>query len=320
MAGIVCELTSRCNLGCAFCYNPWRKAGSEQIKSLPAAVFAGILADAAGAAGASWLTFAGGEPLLYPELENLLCDLHQRQPQLVLGLASNGTLLSRERLRLLHGHGLRYVEISLFAATGGRYHELTGKDALADAQRAMLLVKELDLPLTVACTLLADGLDELEEVMMTALALGADAIALNPFTPTGHGAARQATFGLTRQRLADFLATANRVASGMPIPVSLTLPVESCLLPHADYPQLQFGSCQCGSEKWVIDPQGDLRTCEQNECSLGNLLEHGFTELAARPEAEGFRRQYLREDCPACPDFAQCGGGCRFSGRSAAWQ
>jgi PqqA peptide cyclase len=318
VTGLVCELTPRCNLGCGFCYNPWRRPQSTQPEPLLPAAFAALLDSTARATDATWLTFAGGEPLLYAGLETLLADLSQRLPHLPLGLASNGTLLTEARLAALVSSGLGYVELSLFAASAPRYQALTGKDALATAQAAIPRVKAQGLPLTVACTLLADGLDELEDVMLTALALGADALALNPFTATGHGAAREADFGLTLETLARFLAMANHVAATLPIPVSVTLPVEDCLLPHANYPHLHFGSCLCGQDKWVIDPQGQLRTCEQNETPIGNLAQHSFAELATRPAVQAFRRQHRHPHCSACPSFANCGGGCRFATRSRA--
>lgn len=310
MIGFVCELTPKCNLACGFCYNVWRAPGSDHPRPLPPDTFAELLVRTLQEAKAGWLSLAGGEPLLYPGLELLLQRVAESLPQLKIGLLSNGTLLSAQRLAELVG--LHYVELSLFASSRQRYEALTGHDLLETAHRAILCVKEQGLPLTVACTLLPDGLDEFENVLMTALALGADAVCLNPFTPTGHGKSREKEWSLSRTQLESFLAIADRLAEKMPVPVTVTLPVEDCVIPHDRYPHLLFTACQCGEHKWVVDPQGFLRTCEQNEMQLGNLMQHPFSELAAHPSILKFREQNHHAACKTCLKYKQCGGGCRF--------
>ena len=312
MTGFVCELTPKCNLRCRFCYNTWRTPGSAQPSPLPPDVFAGLLIETLHAADADWLAFAGGEPLLYPDLEQLLQLVSASLPGVRLGLLSNGTLLTEQRLAGLVDCGLGYVELSLFAASAERYRALTGSDELDSAHAAMLSVRQQGLPLTVACTLLADGLDQFADILLTAAAFGANMFALNPYTPTGHGRLQQPAFALSRARLAQFLALADSLAAQTAMPVVVTLPVEDCVLPHARYPHLRFSACQCARQKWVIDPQGNLRTCEQNQAILGNLAEQSFTLLADGEAARLFRERQRRPACAQCPSFSRCGGGCRF--------
>ena len=312
MIGFVCELTPKCNLACGFCYNTWRMPDADIPRPLPPDTFAELLIRTLREAKADWLSLAGGEPLMYPGLNLLLQRVADDLPQLNIGLSSNGTLLSAQRLAELARCGLRYVELSLFASSRQRYETLTGRDMLEDAHRAILCVKEQQLPLTVACTLLADGLDEFENVLMTALALGADAVCLNPFTPTGHGRSREKEWGLSRAQLEGFLSIADRLAAKMPIPIEVTLPVEDCVIAHTRYPRLRFASCWCGKGKWVIDPQGSLRICEQNEMVIGNLMQQSFSELAAHPTVSEFRAQNRHAECQTCSKYMHCGGGCRF--------
>jgi len=312
MVGFVCELTPKCNLACGFCYNVWRGPGADHPRPLPPDQFADLLIRTLRDAKADWLSLAGGEPLLYPGLNLLLQRIAADLPQLKIGLLSNGTLLSAQRLAELARSGLRYVELSLFASSRRRYETLTGRDLLEAAHRAVLCVKEQGLPLTVSCTLVADGLDEFENVLMTAVALGADAVSLNPFTSTGHGRSREKEWELSRTQLERFLTIADRLAARMPVPVNVALPVEDCVIPHAHYPHLHFAPCQCGSGKWVIDPQGSLRTCEQNETPIGNLSRQSFSELAAHRLVSDFRGQNCYPECKTCPKYNQCGGGCRF--------
>ena len=312
MTGFVCELTPKCNLRCGFCYNTWRTPGSTQPTPLPPEAFADLLIKTLRDADADWLAFAGGEPLLYPGLERLMQLVSAQLPAVRLGLLSNGTLLTAQRLAALLDSGLGYVELSLFAASPERYRALTGTDGLDSAHAAMLGVKQQGLPLTVACTLLADGLDQFADIVLTAAAFGADQLTLNPFTATGHGRAQQSLFELSRARLEQFLALADDLAVQTAMPLLVALPVEDCVIPHARYPHLHFSACQCARQKWAVDPQGNLRACEQSQDILGNLAERPFQELAASEAAKNFQGRLRRPQCGQCASFARCGGGCRF--------
>jgi radical SAM protein with 4Fe4S-binding SPASM domain len=96
------------------------------------------------------------------------------------------------------------------------------------------------------------------------------------------------------------------------IRVIVTLPVEPCIIDHGEFPNLEFGTCACGTGKWVVDPGGRLRTCEQNPEILGSLLESSFAELSTLGSAEAFRSDHLKPECSGCDMIARCGGGCRF--------
>ena len=312
MTGFICEVTPRCNLDCIFCYNTWRDPQSQQPEPLKPQAFAQLLVPALKQAQASWLAFAGGEPLLYPGLEKLMAQVVKALPKIKVGIASNGTALTKKRLTSLVQSGLSYVELSLFSASAARYQALTGKNLLVHAHKAALAVKEAGLPLTVACTLLADNTDEFEKIALTALALGADVFAVNPFTPTGYGKQRRDELELSRKQLEKFLEKAQSLAQKLPLPFVVTLPVEDCVIAHARYPHLRFSRCECANGKWVIDPQGYLRICEQSHDRIGRLTEYSFKELSARACVKAFHANTRKPECLVCPQYGECGGGCRF--------
>lgn len=313
MLGFVCELTAKCNLQCSFCYNTWRSPNVPLPKSLAPETFATLLINTLRDANAGWVAFAGGEPLLYPKLAQIMQTINQALPEIKIGLASNGTALTSKRLDELIQSGLSYVELSLFAASHERYKCLTGADLLDHAHNAILTVKDRGLPLTIACTLLADGLDEFENIVLTAMTLGADFFAINPFTPTGYGALQADTHALSQQQIHTYLKLAQQLAQHIPtMSFTVTMPVEDCIISHAQYPNLKFSSCTCGLNKWVIDPEGFLRICEQNPERLGNLAINSFTELSKLPSVKRFREQNRFAKCTSCKQYGECGGGCRF--------
>ena len=311
--GLVYEITPRCNLKCGFCYNVWPRDMGQLDTAAAIAMLSGVLEESQ----AAWLAYAGGEPLLYEGIETVVAAVRSRFPHVRQGVATNATMLTPRRLGRLIEAGIKYIEISLFAGDCGSYRQLTGVGAFDAVRCSIAEVRRHGVPLTVATLLsLATG-QHLETVMDIAFALGANMIALNRFIPTGRGKINQGQFALTTDQLDGLLTRANRKAGGFGIPVAVTLPVEDCLLPHANYPNLQFGRCYCGESKWAIDPLGRLRTCEQNAEVLGSLLEASFSTLVSLPAVKAFRSNKASAACLDCRRFASCGGGCRFAARDA---
>ena len=95
----------RCNLSCAYCneYDDFSKpVPFEEIKKR-----LDILADM----GTSIITISGGEPLLHPELDEVI--RHIRRRGMIAGMITNGFLLTRERIEQLNRAGLEHLQISI---------------------------------------------------------------------------------------------------------------------------------------------------------------------------------------------------------------
>ncbi len=308
--GFIHEITGRCNLACTFCYNPWPTSGMPEELSIEenCALLKRTLTDSK----ASWLTFTGGEPLLYEGLEEVMTFVHQHFPDIGLGLATNGVLLDASRLDRLRTAGLGYVEISLVTSEVQVYRRLVGGDHPDRSRHALTLARSRGLA-TTAATVLRSGMEnELEDLIHIAFALGANRIALNRFVARGRGL-HQAGLRPSLEELDRLLTTANRVGSELAYPIAITTPIEACLLPHERFPHLDFGPCICGESKWAIDSQGHLRTCELSEEILGDLKRERFTDLLESPRLGRFQGFSRSTACPGCRNTETCHGGCRFA-------
>jgi len=95
----------RCNLSCAYC-NEYDKV-SQPVPLLTMLRRIDRLADL----GTTVITISGGEPLLHPELDDIIA--HVRRRGLIAGLITNGYLLTAERIQRLNRARLDHLQISI---------------------------------------------------------------------------------------------------------------------------------------------------------------------------------------------------------------
>jgi len=95
----------RCNLACEYC-----NEFDDFSKPVPIeTMFRRI--DKLGELGTSVVTISGGEPLLHPELDEVIRRI--RHNGMVAGLITNGYLLVVERIQRLNEAGLEWLQISI---------------------------------------------------------------------------------------------------------------------------------------------------------------------------------------------------------------
>src|SRR5579863_5831547 len=95
----------RCNLACTYC-NEY----DDFSKPVPVPIMKERL-DQLAALGTTVITFSGGEPLLHPDLDELIA--HVRSTGAIAGLITNGYLLVPDRVKRLNAAGLDHLQISI---------------------------------------------------------------------------------------------------------------------------------------------------------------------------------------------------------------
>src|SRR5579875_3723910 len=95
----------RCNLSCAYC-NEY----DDFSKPVPLETMLHRL-ELLGKLRTGVITLSGGEPLLHPELDDIIRGI--RKNATLAGLITNGYLLTPDRVRRLNAAGLDYLQISI---------------------------------------------------------------------------------------------------------------------------------------------------------------------------------------------------------------
>jgi MoaA/NifB/PqqE/SkfB family radical SAM enzyme len=95
----------RCNLACKYC-----NEFDDFSKPIPLETMKQRIDDLA-RLGTSIVTLSGGEPLLHPELDEIIG--HMRKYPIIAGMITNGYLLTEDRIKRLNRAGLDHLQISI---------------------------------------------------------------------------------------------------------------------------------------------------------------------------------------------------------------
>jgi MoaA/NifB/PqqE/SkfB family radical SAM enzyme len=97
--------TRRCNLACEYCneYDDFSKPVAKEVMLRRIDHLAEL--------GTSIISFSGGEPLLHPDLDELIARI--RHHGRLAGMITNGFLLSAKRIKALNDAGLDHMQISI---------------------------------------------------------------------------------------------------------------------------------------------------------------------------------------------------------------
>ncbi len=95
----------QCNLSCKYC-NEYDKVS----KPVPLETIKHRI-DLLARLGTNIVTISGGEPLLHPELDEII--RHMRKHPIIAGMITNGYLLTADRIKRLNKAGLDHLQISI---------------------------------------------------------------------------------------------------------------------------------------------------------------------------------------------------------------
>jgi len=310
----VFEATTACNHSCGHCYNIWK--GSLGAKAPPNPLTTTETLDILGAfldqSGAGLCTLSGGEPLLRPDLPEIVDFLHARG--VAINLVTNGTLLDEGALDwLCRGDRVSIFELPLLGPERAIHDMMSGAAGAFD--RVTGAIAELKLRgQTVIGVFVAtrQNIDGFRETLELGLALGLDGMMLNRFNPGGAGR-EHLDFQVDPSALQQVLDLAERASEELEFPVSCSIAMPPCLIDTGRYRHLTFGFCAAGTERayYTLDAGGDVRPCNHSPTVLGNIARGDrFEEMVRGPAMQAFLAA-RPAFCRGCRLELQCQGGCK---------
>jgi len=179
-------LTEGCNLRCRHCWvEPPHQSAKRQYPSLDLDLFRSILKQAR-PLGLSSAKLTGGEPLMHPQIREILEIL--RNEKLRFTVETNGVLCTPELAQDLLRSGLYHISVSLDGADADTHEWVRGVKGCFEAalQGIRNLVAAGCRP-QVIMTLMRRNVGQIEAIIRLAESLGASSVKFNIVQPTARG-------------------------------------------------------------------------------------------------------------------------------------
>ena len=321
---IVWDVTYACNLKCKHCYASAGKPLVDELTTEEALKVVDILSEA----GVVAIAFSGGEPLMRKDLYELIDRAKEYEMQ--VSIATNGTLLTRDRARELKKHKVDFIQVSL-DGTKEIHEKFRGVPGIY-GKTIEGIKNSVDVGITTCISMTATKLNYryVPAVMDLAEKLGVQYFMLYNFIPTGRGESvldltpgeREEILKLLWRRLnesrVNFLSTA-------PYYARIALQNKKCYLAtHFYNVELSgrlttladfIGGCGAGRFYMGLKPNGDMQPCVFLPVKLGNIKQFSsgdeYLEFWRKNRLlEKLRNKELIEICGECPYRYVC-GGCR---------
>jgi radical SAM protein with 4Fe4S-binding SPASM domain len=270
------HITEKCNLDCRHCY-----LGRKENASLSVALAKKAIKEFSGVG--LKLLITGGEPLLYPDLWELL--RYARRFPIRVELLSNGTLISDEVAMRL-GEYADCVQISLDGLEEG--HDLIrGRGSFTSTLRGIGNAAKY-LEVSVATMIHSDNIREFPALEKLVKKLGAAEWSLDVPSEKGNM--------LGNKDLSADYAVASKIFENYGYGSGIH---------EGD------GSYSCGAHICSINVRGEVSKCGFFAESVGSIADKTLLECWKRI-TQGYIPKVSELECRECDVIHECRGGCRY--------
>jgi len=328
---VVWNITRNCNLKCVHCYND---SGADRARDEITTAQAKAVIDDLASFRVPSVLFSGGEPLMRPDLFELMAHTIDRGLRAVI--STNGTLITAETARRIQQLGVSYVGISLdgIGPINDRFRGVAG--AFDRAVAGIRNCQDAGVRVGLRLTLTQRNVQDLEGLFDFFEAEGIERACFYHLVPSGrggdmaqddlpHGACRDAIDRILAKvkqykeagRDTDILTVDNHVDG---VYLYLKLLAEDSPRAAEVWKLLTWnggGMSSSGIGIGCIDCRGQVHPNQfWWHYDLGNVLERPFSAIwsdPAEPLLKGLRnrRAYVRGRCSRCKYFDACGGSLR---------
>ncbi len=306
------HLTERCNLRCTHCYQTGGRTdelGLEEIKSV-AIEIDGTLKAWSGAYDIAFspsFNITGGEPLLRQDIFEIIETIGNLGFNIYL--LSNGTLITRERARVLAGLSVKGVQVSM-EGTEEIHDSIRGKGSFASSVNGIRNLLEAGLNVTVNATLSEINISDFMGLVELAVFLGVQRLGFSRLVPSGRG------LGLldkmmgsekvreTYEKIFSIRQKGLEIVTGDPVASQMNCRSSDGAVPTA--------GCAAGISGLTFLSDGTIVPCRRLFVPIGNVRKDGIREIwATSPVLEALRdRRRYKGKCGRCKRWAGC-RGCR---------
>lgn len=305
---LLAEVTYRCPLHCAFCYNP-TDFDKHTKNELSTEQWINALREAR-KLGAIQLGISGGEPLLRDDIEEIVAEAHK------LGYYSNlitsGVGLTEKRIQSFKAGGLDHIQLSMHDITEEINNFITNTKTFELKKKVAAMIKDHGYPMVLNVVIHRYNIGHIGQILEMAEALGADYVELANTQYYGWSLVNRSQLMPTREQIqeAERITNAFRERIGNKMKVFFVVP---------DYFAERPKKCMNGWGEvfMIVTANGDVLPCHSARSlpglSFPNVKENGlqwaWNESPAFNKYRGM--EWLKEPCRSCDEKENDLGGCR---------
>jgi PqqA peptide cyclase len=304
---LLLELTYKCPLHCAFCYNPLDF--SKTTQELTTDEWLKVLREAR-QLGAVQLGLSGGEPLMRDDLEIIVAEAHKLG--FYTNLVTSGVGLNETRIKALKEAGLDHIQLSFQDSTRELNDFLSSTRTFDLKSKVAALIKQHDYPMVLNVVLHRLNIDHIEEILDMAERLGADYLELANSQYYGWAWHNREQLLPSRAQVqrAEEATQRFRERMGDRMRIFFVVP---------DYFENRPKACMngLGSIFMTITPDGTALPCHAARMLPGFEFPNAKSssiEWIWR-DSPAFNRyrgdDWMKEPCRSCPEKKKDFGGCR---------
>ena len=309
------NLTKRCNLNCDHCYLDANFRGGFRTDELSTDECRRVIDQIAEVNPNAFLILTGGEPLLRPDIYDLIRHAAEKKFMVVLG--TNGTLINKNNAEKIKTAGAHGVGISIDSMDASKHNTFRGVPfAWERSMEAFDVLNEVGVDFLVQMSVSDMNYREIPDVVAFAEKAGAIAFNLYFLICTGRGQGNTDISNAAYEEALKLLYEQQMNYKGRLMINSKCAPQYKRVVyendPDSVYTRTYSGGCPAGTHYSRISPEGNLTPCPFIEETVGNLKTSSFKDLwqNAPLMVQLRNRKQLEGRCGTCEFSAMC-SGCR---------
>ena len=310
------NLTKRCNLACAHCYLDANTQKNGAANEVTGQEICAVLDEVAQLDYGTMIVLTGGEPLMRPDLEDIIA--HGAGLGLPMVVGTNGMMLTDQRTRSLKEAGVLGLGISVDSLDPGIHDRFRGMaGAWSKTMAGIDACKRHGLTFQIHFSITKDNSDELADMISFAQASGAKVLNVFFLVCTGRGESVSNITPRRYEEVLDELIDAQKCHPDLIIRPRCAPHFKR--IAHQRNPESPLNrisgqegdGCIAGTHYCRITPTGGVTACPYIPIEAGNIRQQSFDEIwQSAANFQRFREPVLQGACGVC-EYRKLCGGCR---------
>ena len=303
LSSITISITEACCLSCGHCS---QSAPLGKGKEFSLAKMKEIVGDARDL-GARYLGIFGGEPLLYPKLDEVISYSFEQGYQDII-IFSKGTLIDEKRARQLRGRGINKIQISCDSHIPEVYERIVGqKDTFVKFYKGIYALISAGINVLLKVIVTNKNIDTMPELIDYFISMGVKNIEMEVVVPVGR---------------ADFsMIPSDEKVDKLEQYIDMLKKKEPNKYRELNFKCLRYGrkkSCGGGITSLMVFADGDVAPCDKwfeyrKLFNFGNVYSNSIKEIWRDGIFKRFRNLTSDLKCKNCSKLYVCRGGCSLN-------